>query len=70
MHFKKDCIERVLKTFIQSALAYITVNLALVDFSDDGEAVKSALTGLAVAALAAGISAVMNIEYKEDNNLA
>ena len=65
MVLTKDGIRRAFRTFIQAALAYITVNLALVDFSEDGAALKSALTGLAVSAVAAGLSAVMNLERRE-----
>ncbi len=67
MQITKDGLQRILRTFIQSALAYIAVNLVLIDFSEEGAAVKSALAGLAVSALAAGLSAVMNIEPKGDN---
>ncbi len=70
MHITKDGFQRILRTFIQSALAYIAVNIVLIDFSEEGAGIKSALTGLAVAALAAGLSAVMNIEIKGDNTCA
>ena len=69
MHLTKDGIDRALKTFIQAALAYIAVNIALIDFSEDKAALKSALTALAVAALAAGLSAAMNLEVKGDKSV-
>ncbi len=63
--FKSDATERILKTFVQAALGYIAVNIALVDFGSGKEAAKSALIGLLVAAAAAGLSAVMNLEKKD-----
>ena len=48
-----------------SALAYITVNVMYINFTDDKVSVKSAVTGLLIAAVSAGISAVMNLEKKE-----
>lgn len=61
----KNCLIRAFRTFIQAAIAYVAVNIALIDFSDEKSALKSALIGLAVSALAAGISAVMNLEKGE-----
>ena len=57
MKFNKECLRRAWRTFIQAAVAYITVNIVLIDFS----VVKSAVTGLIVAAVAAGLAAVMNL---------
>lgn len=61
----KTTLKRAGRTFIQSALAYITVNVMYINFTDDKVSVKSALTGLLIAAVSAGISAVMNLEKKE-----
>lgn len=61
----KTTLKRAGRTFIQSALAYITVNVMYINFTDDKVSVKSAITGLLVAAVSAGISAVMNLEKKE-----
>ncbi len=69
MYLTKDGVERALRTFIQAALAYIAVNLAVVDFSEDGDAIKSALIGLAVSAVAAGLSAAMNLQIKGDKSV-
>lgn len=66
MKFTKECFKRALRTFLQAVIAYLAVNIVLIDFSDGKAALKSALTGLAVSAIAAGISAVMNLEKKED----
>ncbi|MCI6254260.1 hypothetical protein [Eubacterium coprostanoligenes] len=61
----KTTLKRAGRTFIQSALAYITVNVMYINFTDDKVSVKSAVTGLLIAAVSAGISAVMNLEKKE-----
>ncbi len=57
---KKTYVKRALRTFLQTAVGYIAVNIAATDLS-----VKSAVLGLAVSAVAAGVAAVMNI--KEEN---
>lgn len=62
--FKKNCVKRALRTFVQTAIGYLAVNIAVVDFSADKAALKSCLVGLGVSAVSAGISAVMNL--KED----
>lgn len=62
MKFTKETWRRALRTFIQAAAAYIAANLFVVDFTAEGEVLTSALIGLAVSALAAGLSAAMNLE--------
>ncbi len=57
--FKKPCVKKAVRTFIQTAVGYIAVNIAATDLT-----VKSAALGLAVSAIAAGLAAVMNL--KED----
>jgi hypothetical protein len=57
----RNTIKRAVRTFGQSAVAYILANVAMVDFTDKSIA-KSAIIGLITSALAAGISAVMNLE--------
>ena len=61
---KKNCVRRALRTFVQTAIGYLAVNIAVVDFSADKAALKSCLVGLGVSAVSAGVSAVMNL--KED----
>lgn len=68
MKITKKCLERALRTFIQSAIAYLAINIALVDFSDTKSSLKAALTGIGVSAVAAGLSAVMNLEKKGECN--
>ena len=67
MRFTKETARRALRTLIQSALAYIAVNIAVIDFTEK-DAAKSALIGLVVSAVAAGIAAVMNLEKTEDED--
>ena len=57
---KKPCLKRAFRTFIQTALGGLDFN--------DGDVVKNALIGLAVAAVAAGASAVMNLKEGEDKD--
>ena len=65
MHIlKKNCVRRAIRTFFQTAIGYLAVNIAVVDFSADRAALKSCLVGLGVSAISAGIAAVMNL--KED----
>lgn len=64
--FSKETFRRAVRTFLQAALAYIAVNLVVVDFGNGREAVRTALLGLAVSAGAAGLAAAMNLEGKEE----
>lgn len=65
MKFTKETWRRALRTLIQTAVAYVAANLCVVDFTAEGEVLTSALVGLGVSALAAGIAAVMNLQKKE-----
>ena len=67
MKFTKETLKRALRTFAQTAIGYIVVNAAVIDFSSGKEAIKSAVVGMIVSAVAAGIAAVMNLE-KEQND--
>lgn len=67
MKFTKETLRRALRTFLQAVISYIAVNLCVVDFNAESEVFTSALIGLGVSALAAGISAVMNLEKKDDS---
>ena len=55
--FQKDLTERVLRTFVQAALAVVVTDLAGVTSVDGAKT-------LAVAALAAGLSAVVGLVSK------
>lgn len=62
----KDTAQRAARTFVQAAISYIAVNVAFVDFTGDKSVAISALKGLAISALAAGIAAVMNLGKTND----
>lgn len=64
MKFTQETLKRALRTFFQTAIAYVAVNIAVVDFTQK-EAAKSAVIGLIVSAVAAGIAAAMNLEKDE-----
>jgi hypothetical protein len=53
----KTWAKRSLRTFLQTAVGYIAVNIAATDLT-----VKSAVLGLAVSAVSAGLAAVMNLK--------
>lgn len=61
----KTWIKRAIRTFAQTAVGYISVNIALIDFSADKSVLKSCITGVCISAVSAGIAAVMN--YREEN---
>ena len=54
---KKEWLRRAVRTFIQTAAGYISVNIVTTDMT-----VKSAVLGLAVSAVSAGVAAMMNLE--------
>ena len=54
----KTWMKRALRTFVQTAVGYISVNIVATDLT-----AKSAVIGLIVSAVSAGVAAVMN--YKE-----
>lgn len=72
-HFSKDCLKKVLRTFLQTAIGYIIANVTLylggIDFAD-GDVLRNALIGLAIAAFSAGSAAVMNLEKADSQNKA
>lgn len=62
----KKWLKRAYRTFFQTVIGYITVNIAIVDFSSSKDVLKSTLIGLGVSAIAAGISAVMNLKEESE----
>ena len=68
MKFTKESLYRAMRTFIQAMLGYVAVNVVLVDFSSSREVLKTALMGLLVSAVSAGLSAVMNLEKGNKEN--
>lgn len=65
MKFTKETWRRALRTFIQTAVSYLAVNLCVVDFTASSEVLTSALMGLVISAAASGLAAVMNLEKDE-----
>lgn len=61
----KESLRRAGRTFLQTAIGYIAVNIVAVDFTNSKQALKSACLGLAISAFSAGIAAVMNIQKNE-----
>ena len=64
----KESLIKVAKTFIQALIAFLVVTLPTVDFTQEKSALKAALLGVLASAIAAGLSAVMNIEQKGGTN--
>lgn len=58
---KREPIRRALRTFIQAACGYVVVNIPSLDLS-----AKMAVRGFAIATIAAGLAAAMNLEGKND----
>ena len=63
----KECLKRAARTFVQSALGYAAVNLVTVVQTNatGGEALSTALRGLIVSAIAAGLAAIMNLPKRD-----
>ena len=59
-------IKRAARTFVQTAVGYITVNIVAVDWSADRSVIKTAVIGVGVSAVAAGLAAAIN--FVEDEN--
>lgn len=64
MKATKETFKRAVRTFCQTAIGYIAVNVTLIDFGSGKEVIESAIAGLIVSAIASGLSAVMNLEAK------
>ena len=78
MKITKQTLNRALRTFIQTvigyaainiqtAIGYAAVNIVAIDFSASKQVLKTALVGLGVSAVSAGIAAVMNLEEKNND---
>lgn len=66
MKITKETLRRAGRTFLQAAIGYIVANIALIDFTATEDVFYSALVGLAVSALSAGVAALMNLETPEE----
>ena len=58
--YNRPWVKRTVRTFVQTAVGYIAVNLAAIDFTAEKSVLRTALLGLAVSAASAGLAAVMN----------
>ena len=61
-----ECIKRALRTFIEAAAAYLAAHivLAVSTGGEDLSVMRTALMGLAVSSVAAGLAAVLNMPKK------
>ena len=62
MRFTQNTIKRATRTFVQAAVAYIAVYLANYGTDELFSSHKTVLMGVLVSAVAAGLSAVINLE--------
>lgn len=63
----KNWVKRALRTFVETALAYVASAIPLVDFSADKAVIKTTIIGICASAISAGIAAVWN--YHDDKKL-
>lgn len=61
----KEWIKRSLRTFFQTAISYIAVNIS--SFSNGCNITSCAFKGLTISAIAAGLAAIMNLELKKND---
>ena len=59
-------IKRAVRTFVQTAIGYISVNVVAVDWTADRSVIRTAIIGVGVSAVAAGLAAAIN--FLEDEN--
>lgn len=57
----KNWVKRAIRTFAQAAVGYLAVALPTISFSEDVSVIKTTLIGVGVSAIAAGLSAMINI---------
>lgn len=63
----KNWVKRALRTFIQTAAGYACTAVVTIDWTADKAVLKAALIGIFTSAIAAGISAAMNIIDEKNN---
>lgn len=66
MKITKETLRRAGRTFLQAAIGYIAANIAFIDFTATEDVFYSALLGLAVSAISAGVAALMNLETPKE----
>ena len=66
-----ECIKRALRTFAEAAAAYLAAHLvyAVSTGGEDIHVLRTALMGLAVSSVAAGLAAVLNMPKKAESAL-
>lgn len=69
MKFKNDIKERMLKTFIQSLLGYIAVNIWLIDFNNEREVILNSCLALIIAGVSSALCVMMNLETNNEINI-
>lgn len=65
----KEWARRALRTFFQTAVGYLVAAVPFIDYGQEKSTIKAALIGIAVSAVAAGISAVMNLNEGSGDNV-
>lgn len=66
MKITKETLRRAGRTFLQATIGYIAANIAFIDFTAAEDVFYSALIGLAVSAISAGVAALMNLETPKE----
>lgn len=69
MKITKETLRRAKRTFFQTAISYFAANLCLVDFTQPKDIIVSALLGLVISALSAGLAAIMNLQKNEQQKI-
>lgn len=57
----KNWMKRALRTFLQTAIGSVCSAIVLVNWSTDSKELRAVIIGIITTAIAAGISAVMNL---------
>ena len=65
---RKEWARRALRTFFQTAVGYLVAAVPFIDYGQEKSAIKTALVGIAVSAIAAGIAAAMNLNEGGGSN--
>lgn len=68
MKFTKETLYRMIRTFLQAALGYFSVNIVYISFSGDKATIKNTVIGFIIAGVSAGLAAVMNLEKEDEQD--
>lgn len=58
----------MIRTFLQAALGYFSVNIVYISFSGDKATIKNTVIGFIIAGVSAGLAAVMNLEKEDEQD--